>query len=592
MLNQLRWSYLSLVTVSLACSTQEQNPVDSFTTVFEQSRGQKTPMYSEVVRFFSRLSAVYQEIAVQAVGLSDSGKPLHLVIYSPTGTFDFDSLRRTHRILLINNGIHPGESDGIDATQLLFRDLASGAIPAPQKTIIATIPVYNIGGALNRNSTSRTNQNGPEAYGFRGNAQNYDLNRDFIKSDTRNTMAFAEIFHKVKPDVFIDNHVSNGADYQYVLTHLFTQHNKLGGVLGEYLHRSFQPALKNSLAEKNWDITPYVNVWGTTPDQGWSQFMDYPRYSTGYTTLWNTLGLMVETHMLKPYKSRVEGTYELMRSVIELVDKEGEIIRKKRQKMFASLNHPSKKIMYPILWELDKTQSSPFEFKGYKSSSEISAVTGQARLVYHQDQPYAKIVNYQDYFIPTKEVEIPKAYIIPQGWWPILERLKVNQIQFRRLTKDQVVEVESYRIKSYDTDKTPYEGHYLHRNTQVSSKIRSVHFRAGDVLVPTDQPGIRYILETLEPEATDSFFNWNFFDTILQQKEHFSPYVWEDKASELLQKNTALRIRFNKKKQDLNFANNAYAQLDWLHKHSEHYEKAHLQYPVYRIPKFNKLPLD
>ena len=71
--------------------------------------------------------------------------------------------------------------------------------------------------ALNRNSTTRTNQNGPESYGFRGNARNYDLNRDFIKSDTKNAKTFAQIFHLVQPDVFIDNHVSNGADYQYIL---------------------------------------------------------------------------------------------------------------------------------------------------------------------------------------------------------------------------------------------------------------------------------------------------------------------------------------------------------------------------------------
>jgi hypothetical protein len=91
---------------------------------------------------------------------------------------------------------------------------------------------YNIGGALNRNSTSRANQDGPEVYGFRGNARNYDLNRDFIKSDTRNTKSFVEII--INADVFIDNHVSNGSDYQYKLTYIMTQHNKLGTVLGDF----------------------------------------------------------------------------------------------------------------------------------------------------------------------------------------------------------------------------------------------------------------------------------------------------------------------------------------------------------------------
>jgi len=193
---------------------------------------------------------------------------------------------------------------------LLLRDLAQGAIQAPTNTVIAVIPVYNIGGALQRNSTSRTNQEGPKAYGFRGNARNYDLNRDFIKADTKNAKAFTKIFRALDPELFIDNHVSNGADYQYTLTHLFTQHNKLGGKAGVYLNETLMIRLQEALKAKKWDITPYVNVFNTQPEKGFTQFMDSPRYSTGYTTLYNTLGMMVETHMLKPYKLRVEGTYE------------------------------------------------------------------------------------------------------------------------------------------------------------------------------------------------------------------------------------------------------------------------------------------
>jgi len=178
------------------------------------------------------LANTYSEIKIEAIGETDSGEPLHMVTLNPNGNFDYSEIRKNKRLLLINNGIHPGESDGIDATMMLFRDIVQGKIEAPKNVAIVTIPIYNVGGSLNRNTGTRTNQNGPKAYGFRGNARNYDLNRDFIKSDTKNARTFAQIFHLVKPDVFIDNHVSNGADYQYTLTHLFTQHNKLGGDLG------------------------------------------------------------------------------------------------------------------------------------------------------------------------------------------------------------------------------------------------------------------------------------------------------------------------------------------------------------------------
>ena len=261
-----------------------------FVTRFEKSGGTETATYDEVIDFYKQLADAYPSVQLREFGKTDSGEPLRLAVFNPTGDFKFDNIRKDKSIILINNGIHPGESDGIDATMMLFRDLAGDSIKIPENTVIATIPVYNIGGALNRNSTTRTNQNGPKEYGFRGNARNYDLNRDFIKADTKNTRAFYQIFHEVQPDVFIDNHVSDGADYQYTLTHLFTQHNKLGGELGDYLDDRLMPALEDSLKKKKWDITPYVNVFNEVPEKGFSQFLDNPRYSTGYTTLWNTLG--------------------------------------------------------------------------------------------------------------------------------------------------------------------------------------------------------------------------------------------------------------------------------------------------------------
>ncbi|WP_106791747.1 M14 family metallopeptidase [Aquimarina sp. Aq78] len=573
-------SFLSIISCN---TTEKQNSQNfDFTTTFEKSNGTETSTYSEVITYYKNLAETYPSIHIQEIGMTDSGNPLHIVTLNPDAIFDFEKIRQTKRVLLINNGIHPGESDGIDATMLLFRDIVQGKINAPLATVLATIPIYNIGGALNRNSGTRTNQNGPKAYGFRGNARNYDLNRDFIKNDTKNAQAFAKVFHLIKPDVFIDNHVSNGADYQYTLTHLFTQHNKLGNELGSYLHKEMHPQLEASLEAKKWDITPYVNVWGTTPEKGWTQFMDSPRYSTGYTTLWNTLGMMVETHMLKPYKPRVEGTYELMKSMIEITEKDGAKIRSLREKTFAK---QAKQETYPTHWKVDTTQVTTFNFKGYEGEFIDSEITGAKRLKYHQDKPYTKEVTYKNYFTSTTKISIPKAYIIPQSQWRVIELLTLNQVEFMHLEKDSTITAEVYHIKDYKTRTSPYEGHYLHYQVSIKKNTEKITLKKGDIIVKTDQKAFRYLMETLEPEAPDSFFNWNFFDTILQQKEGFSPYVWEDKAAELLRNNNELRVQFQNKKKDTAFANNWYAQLDWIHKQSNNYEKAHMRYPIYRILK-------
>ncbi|HLU80744.1 MAG TPA: M14 family metallopeptidase [Flavobacteriaceae bacterium] len=566
----------------ISCNSPKSATKDyNFETVFEKSNGKETATYQEVVRFYTLLDEAFSTISTQEIGLTDSGKPLHLIIYNPEAEFDFKKIKEKKQVILINNGIHPGEPDGIDATMMLMRDYAQDSIALPQNTVIAAIAVYNVGGSLNRNSTSRVNQNGPMEYGFRGNGQNYDLNRDFIKADSRNALAFYEIFHLLQPDVFIGTHVSNGADYQYTLTHLFTQHNKLGGKLGEYLQEKFMVRLKDSLARHGWETTPYVSVFNQDPANGFPQFLDSPRYSSGYTTLWNCLGMMIETHMLKPYKDRVSSTYDFLEQTIALADKEAQVISRLREVSSAQYLQLDK---YPLNFQPDSMKFSRIEFKGYEAETKISELTGLPHLTYNRKKPYTKEINYYNHFSPRDSVLIPEAYIIPQAWWKVVDLMKRNKIEMHALDKDTLLEVGVYKIETYKTFSMPYEGHYPHYDTKVSLSNKKIFFRKGDYIIPTHQPGIRYIIETLEPISQDSFFNWNFFDAILQQKEHFSPYVFEEVAAQFLKENPEIEEQFLRKKSlDDDFSKNWYAQLSWIYQKTPHYEKEHLRYPIYKL---------
>ena len=571
------------IVFTISCNNKQQpdnkeNKDFDYITSFEKSNGFETATYDEVIDYYTNLAASYPTVKIDTIGATDAGKPLHVVWFNKNESFTKNAETIS---LLINNGIHPGESDGIDATMMLYRDLAQHKININPNIIIATIPIYNVGGSLNRNTGTRANQNGPKSYGFRGNARNFDLNRDFIKSDTKNAKTFAQIYHMIKPEVFIDNHVSNGADYQYTLTHLFTQHNKLGGPLGNYLHHKLMPNLTSNLEEKSLPITPYVNVWGNTPEAGWSQFMDYPRYSTGYTTLFNSLGMMVETHMLKPYKDRVNQTYELMESMIDIMGKDAQNIKNLYKDQIDFMYNQK---TYALDWTVDSTQTTTLNFMGYEGSYIPSDVTGKPRLFYDRTKPFTKEVTYYNFFKPKKEVSIPKAYIIPQNFHDVITLLKANDVALTTIAKDTSINVSSYKIKNYKTRSNPFEGHYMHYNTSVTEEQATINFRKGDYIVYTQQESLRYLIATLEPEAPDSFFNWNYFDTILQQKEHFSPYVFEDTAKELLASDNNLRTEFeNLKASNEDFANNWYAQLNWIYEHSIHYEKAHMQYPIYLL---------
>ena len=575
---------LLLVLISFGCQQESEKKNVDFTTLFETSNGTETPEYEAVISYYKNLATAYPEISIFEMGNTDANKPLHLVVFNSDGKITQNKLKESSKNrILINNGIHPGESDGIDASMMLLRDIVQNDSLKKiyKNSLICVIPVYNIGGALNRNSHTRANQNGPKEYGFRGNARNYDLNRDFIKQDTKNAKAFAEIFHTVNPDIFIDNHVSNGADYQYAITHLFTQHNKLGGEMGVFLEDKMRPFIEKSLEKKQIPITPYVNVWGNTPEAGWSQFYDSPRYSTGYTTLFNTLGLMVETHMLKPYKIRVEQTYELLFSSLDFSEENTTEIKKLRSN---AAEKTSTKKTYPIAFKADTKNPSTLNFKGYEGSYIDSKVTNGKRLFYDVTKPFTKEVSYYNNYVSTIEITIPKAYILQQGWHKIVDRLQQNNIEFTRFKKDTLITLTEQHIADYSTRTSAYEGHYLHYNTTVNSEEKKVLLRKGDIYIPTKQNGIRYIIETLEAEAVDSFFNWNFFDTILQQKEGFSAYVFEDVAAQFLKENPTIKKQLEEKvATDKNFAKSTYSQLYWVYQQTQHYEKAHKKLPIYKL---------
>lgn len=568
-------SLIGALSLFYGCQNQTSQTIPSLR--FEISKGLQSADYNEGMAFWEALSQVYSDLQLEHFGSTDQGIPLSLVSWKGKGKGE--KVR-----ILINNAIHPGEPDGVDASMIFMRDLlANDSLQKAWGNLeIAIIPYYNIGGALNRNSHSRANQEGPEEYGFRGNARNFDLNRDFIKMDSKNMWAFAEIFHQVNPHVFLDNHVSNGADYQYTMTYLATQEDKLGGPLGEFMRETFNPGLEQKMAARSQAMVPYVNVWGSTPqEQGINQFFDSPRYSSGYAALFHCIAYVPETHMLKPFADRVQATLDLMISTCALAQEQQEEILGQFE---AQKDFWRNQKTYPLAYRPDWEQADSIDFFGYQHSHIPSDVHGGLRLFYDREDPKTYRIAFRNKFIPEKFIDIPQGYIIPRGQHEVIDRLMANGIEVYPFSRDTTLLISQFRVVDYQTVKTPYEGHYVHYNAEVVKLEKQKSFLAGDFWVPSQQAGIRYILEVLEPRAMDSFFNWNFFDSYLQQKEHFSAYVFEEKAKQILASDAALRKAFEEEKQKHpEWKDQGYLALEWIYRHSNHYEESHMNIPVYRL---------
>ena len=561
-------------------------PAPAWRTPFENDpAGNTTATYTECVAYYHKLAAAYpQHLHLAEAGPTDAGLPLHEVVLSADADADPASTRRKNRrILFIQNGIHPGEPEGIDASMMLTRDLLQQK--ALQRLLanvtIVLVPIYNIDGALNRNATTRVNQNGPAAYGFRGNARHLDLNRDYIKQESRNARSFAALFQKWQPDVFVETHTSNGADYQYTMTLIASQHSKLAPALSTYLQGQLLPALYKGMEQKKWPMTPYVDFEGETPESGLRAFLESPRYSTGYAALFNTIGFMPETHMLKAFAPRVHSTYDFLKTVLETVGQQSADLAAARA---AATTEMVAQTTFPLTWALDESQHETVSFRGYEAGHKPSAVSGQPRLYYDRAKPFTRPVNYFNTYQPTATALRPTAYLIPKAWAEVADLLRRNGATLEPLTQAVTLPVETYYFEDFKTTPKPFEGHYVHSQVRLRTAIENATFQPGDFVVYlTPGAPARYLVETLEPQATDSFFAWGFFDSVLQQKEHYSAYVFEDVAADLLRRDATLRERLEKLKQDNPaFAANGAAQLEWVYLNSTHREAGYNRYPVAR----------
>ena len=587
---------LILMVLGLGCQTADDGSDENWPAELLQDSN-STPTWEEAVAMAQRLADQDHRVSLHRLGKSDIGRPIHALVLlaEEDRSRDEEGAHAVQKRLkaqgggkvtvLVNNAIHPGEPCGVNASFALIQDWL--ALPdGPQNPLSAAnwvfIPQYNVGGASRRNCCTRANQNGPESYGFRGNAANLDLNRDFVKMDSRNAEVFVDLFHAVNPDVFVDTHTSNGADYPYTMTLITTQPDKAGPIMGPFLREVVEPALYQGMAQEGWPMVPYVYSKGETPEAGVVGFLETPRYSTGFTTLWGTLGFTTEAHMLKPFADRVKATKSFLQVLSDWLLTSGPEVLSMRKEEARRVADASE---LEVRWTLAQDQRDSVAFTGYASQRMWSAVTQGTRLRYDTSQTWTKHIPFDNRYVPSATERVPTFWVLPQAWRRAVARLQANGVRMTPLPRDTVMLLEVSRIESFQSANRPYEGHHPLTIDSVSRSVQPVQLYQGDWQIPSGQNARRYLAEVLSPKAHDALLVWNFFDSALQQKEHFSGYVFEDTAEDLLQGDEALRMRYAAAQTvHPEWKDNPRLALRWLYEASPHYEATDNRYPVYASP--------
>lgn len=554
-----------------------------YATPYEAGDQNTTTTLDACIAFYQRLATDFpQFLRFEQIGEADDGLPLFAGVVSADGVFDPAAVRKQGRLVFFNNnGIHPGEPEGIDVCMALVRDFCVDAKARARlgQTVYLFIPVYNVSGCRNRNKTSRVNQVGPESFGFRGNACNLDLNRDFVKCDSLEAKAFTELFTRWSPDVMVDTHTANGADYAFAMTLIHTQPDKLGGALGAYLIDELVPDIYGRMKKLGFPLIPYVQMLNQIPDQGIEHTLETGRYSTGYAALHHTIGFMTESHMLKPYAVCYQATMASVLTILDLAGEQRERILTLRAQARAEARAARER---DIHWVIDYQHPTPMEFLGYEAQFRPSVLGNYQRLSYDRNRPWVRPIPFYGRCIADVRVVAPKAYLLPRQWRAVAERLRWNGVVLTPLAADTTFTGRTYHITSAPLRPKAFEGHLLHTDVKLRSVAGTFTARAGDYRIDLDQPACRYLAEALEPESHDSFFRWGFFDAILEKKETYSDYLFEDVAVQMLEREPELRRQFDAwLAEHPHLRSNQKAVLDFIYEHGQ----------AYAEPEWNRYPV-
>jgi hypothetical protein len=548
---------------------QQPNAPDAIP--FEQSGGNESAGFEACVSWFRAAAEKCRFIHCDTLCITASGN------YVPLYYFSTEWPMNTNKpLLLFQGGIHSGEIDGLDAGMLLFRDLALGNLKSlEQKVNLAFIPVLNRDGLLRSSSTNRINQRGPLTQGWRSNSLNQNLNRDYSKLDAPETRAIAELINRLNPTLYLDIHVTDGADYQYDITYGFIGEHGYSPEISRWLNSILRPFVDLKL--KNEGHIPGDLVFlknEERPEDGNMQYMFGPRFSHAYADVRHTPGILVENHSLKPFRQRVLGTRVFLEAVMELLANKGQSLQKAMQ---TDMNSTTESCT--LSWQ-DPEISDTVEFLAFRHQKIQNEVAGAAIITWNAE-PYTCRIPLWTANKPKIQRKKPRWFIVPVNRTEIIERLLAHGIRCTEIQSDTLVTASFFKFEEIAVSgKLPIQGRM---RMQGASQIVQLQrkFLKGSVIIDMQQPLSDLCMLLLDPDSPDSFFQWGMFADISERTEYFEMYAMAQLAEQMMRDNKEMKEAFDARcMADEKFRNDPEARLHWWYERSAYADENYLVYPI------------
>jgi murein tripeptide amidase MpaA len=553
-------------------------------TFYEQSGFIKTPRYEGTIRFVQSLDSASRQVNYSTFGFSPQGRELPVLVLDANGEKDLQKIARASKaVVLVQACIHAGESDGKDAGLMLIRDMV---IHGKHTNILDSltllfVPIFNVDGHEMFGKYNRINQNGPEEMGWRATSQRLNLNRDYLKAEAPEMQAMIQLYQAVRPDFYIDCHTTDGADYIYPLTYGLQLQGNLTEAQSRWLSDVYLTFVSGKMEADDKPIAPYFDfIEWHNPKKGFRAYYESPRYSGGYAAINNRPALLIETHMLKPYKTRVDATYQMLLNSLQIIAQSSNRLKliNRNADREATRMHADKR--YVLTYKTAK-KPGKFDYRGYEYSIERSDLTGGDWYRY-SSEPLDMAIDYYQMEAGTT-IALPDAYIIPPQWTQVVDKLRLHNVEVQEMMQDTTLEVGIYSFDGVQWQNRPFEGK-IRLSYQVREELQMKTYPSGSFVVPLNQVRSQLAIHLLEPEAPDALVRWGFMNTIFEQKEYAESYVMEEKARQMLVEDEHLRTEFNEKiETDSAFATNPWAVLNWFYQRSPYGDGALSKYPIGRV---------
>ncbi len=582
-------NFIAVLLLSVCTVPTARASADTWQTVAESTAYRKTSTYDETIAYCRRLAGTSPWVSFSMFGTSPQGRGMPLLVISRDRAFTPSAARKANKpVVLIQNGIHAGEIDGKEASLALVRDIAVSKRleHVARHATVLVIPILNVDGHERTSPYNRINQNGPDEMGWRATAQGLNLNRDYVKADAPEMRALLGLFNSWKPDLYVDTHVTDGADFQYDVLYTIESTGYVAAPVAQYVDQVLQPMIRPAIERKGHIVESYFNLRDPADlAKGIERQVFPPRFSNGYGALRGRPVVLVETHMFKPFGVRVRATYDLLVEILNAVDaRPGDLLAAVRAADAEAIARgrvvdPTR----PVPLRLELTDSNRVvRFRGREFTVQQSEVSGTGWIKYGE-APLDVDIPLYDKIRASSSVTAPLAYIIPPEWKEVISRVELHGLRTHRLARAITAEFETYRLTEPVWQTAPYEGrHPVRFTTRAVKETRTLP--VGSVVVPLDQPGAMVAVHLLEPGAPDALAAWGLFDAIFEQKEYAEGYVLEKLAREMLSRDPDLRREYEERMtSDAAFRQNPRARLNFFYERSPYVDSRIGAYPVVRV---------